>query len=338
MAAPQAAALTAWLRPPRLNEPIKVTRSCVPQASATLSVHNEQSGSLPLLTLEHLSALDLQAWLGSQREASLHLGYSQSQISRKSQQGLRLLMELGVKLNQPAPDLHHDCQGLLNKLRGVHQWMRFRDRRDLRLQSSCWMRHLALEPMPEGWIANSGDLTRFNDCDVLSLLEHRLIDAALVTGPECPPDAHPSLCRLELSRQPLLLLVPRHHRLADECGLRVSEIAANSELAHSSFVPSRCRQVMEQLDSRLVDEARRSKLCTLRSEPPGHTRRYGTAMTCLIRPDLMPLDFAIPHPALDVLVVHRDWADHAAISELITVLRQRLDALKPSIAGLELSQ
>mgnify|MGYP006288048221 CR=1 FL=1 len=291
-----------------------------------------------MLSLEQLSALDLQAWLGSQKEAASVLGCSQSQISRKGKQGLHLLEELGLNLSRPAAELHDDSEGLLHKLRQVHQWMRFRDRSELRLQSSCWLRHLVLQPLPEGWIANRSELDRFNDRDSLALLQHRVIDAALVTGPERPPDDHPCLRTLVLSRQPLLLLVPQQHVLAQERGLRAGEIGSNSALGHSSFVAAPARRVMERLDQLLIAETPPTRFCNLQGEPPPQARRYGTAMTCRIRPDLTPLDFAVPHPALDVLVVRHDWIEHPAIDTLISVLRQRLNTLKPSIAGLELNQ
>jgi len=68
------------------------------------------------------------------------------------------------------------------------------------------------------------------------LLENRVIDAALVTGPERPADDHPCLETVELCRQPLVLLVDSQHPLSNERGLAASEICAVSELAHSSFV------------------------------------------------------------------------------------------------------
>ncbi len=290
-----------------------------------------------MLSIEQLNALDLRAWLGSQQEAASHLDLSQSQICRTGQQSLALLDGLGCALHHPVRHLHCDALGLMDKLRQVNQWMRFRDRSGLRLQSSCWLRHLVLDPMPEGWATNRAPLDRHNDCEAMVLLENRVIDAALVTGPERPADDHPCLETVELCRQPLVLLVDRQHPLSNERGLAASEICAVSELAHSSFVHRRCRQVMERLDHLLLAPEQRSKLCGLRGEPPTQARRYGTAMTCLIRPDLRPLDFAISHPALDVLVVHRDWSEHAVIRQLVRLLRQRLQGLQRHITGLELA-
>jgi hypothetical protein len=290
-----------------------------------------------MLAIEQLSALDLQAWLGSQQEAAAHLDLSQSQISRSGHQSLIVLQGLGVELHRPVKHLHCDELGLLTRLRQVHQMKRFGDGRGLRLQSTCWLRHLVLEPMPDGWVGNRAPRDRHNDCEALALLENHVIDAALVTGPERPAADHPCLDSVVLSHQPLYLLVDGQHPLADERGLAASEIRACSELAHSSFVHRRCRQVMEGLDQLLLGPGQRSRLCSLRREPPGPVRRYGTAMTCLIRPDLRPLDFSISQPALDVLVVHRDWSGHGAIRALVQLLRQRLQGLQRCIAGLELA-
>ena len=290
-----------------------------------------------MLSLEQLSALDLRAWLGSQQEAAAHLDLSQSQISRNGKQSLNLLNDLGCALSNPVPHLHCDELGLLTKLRQVHQWMRFRDRKGLRLQSSCWLRHLLLEPMPDGWVANQAPLERYNDCEALVLLENHVIDAALVTGPECPAADHPCLEGVVLGQHPLLLLVDGQHPLANERGVTASEISAVSELAHSSFVHRRCRAAMEGLDQLLLGPGLRSRLCALRGEPPGQARRYGTAMTCLIRPDLRPLDWAISHPAREVLVTHRSWSEHGAIRELVQHLRLGLQGLQRHVPGLELA-
>jgi hypothetical protein len=38
-----------------------------------------------------------------------------------------------------------------------------------------------------------------------------------------------------------------------------------------------------------------------------------------------------------VLVVHRDWSEHAVIRQLVRLLRQRLQGLQRHITGLELA-
>lgn len=288
-----------------------------------------------MLSLEQLSALDLRAWLGSQQEASVLLGISQSHVCRVGQQSLALLRSLRLDPQQPAPHLLHDSLGLLDRLREIHQIVRFRDGSGLRLQTTCWLRQLVLDPLPEGWLANVAAVDRSNDCEALPLLEHRILDAALVTGPECPPDDHPCLLSLEISRQPLMLLVPERHPLAGERGLSAAEISAASELGFSRFVHQLCRRGMEGLDRLLLGATPDPSRLAARAEPPALARRYGTAMTTLVRPDLVRLDFAVPYPARDVLVVHRDWIDHPAITSLVGQLRQRLEGWRRRIPGLE---
>ncbi len=290
-----------------------------------------------MLSIEQLSSLDLRAWLGSQQEAASHLQYSQSQICRNNRQSLAVLSELGLELQRPLQHLHCDELGMLTKLRQVHQWMRFRDQSGLRLQSSCWLRHLLLEPLPEGWTANRAPVDRFNDCEPLVLLEHHVIDAALVTGPERPEPDHPCLASVLLCRQPLQLLVSAEHPLHRERGLSTSEIGDHSDLAHSSFIHPRARQCMELVDRIVMGAPPARALCGLKGEPPPQARRYGTAMTCLIRPDLGALDVCIPQLAHDVLVVHRDWIEHGAIRALALQLRQGLQQLQHRINGLELA-
>lgn len=288
-----------------------------------------------MLTVEELICLDHRAWLHTQQRVADQLGYSQSQVCRIERRCLKTLKELGLPLSQRHCHLYDDDLGLLSSLRRIHQVLRFEQRRGLRLQTTTWLRHLVLEPAPPGWSVNPAPLHATNDCSSVELVEARVIDAALVTGPETPHAAHPNLCSITLSQHPLLLLVPGDHALAREGGLSQDDIKGHSELAHSSFINTRCREVMEVLDTRLL-AATTSSLTGLQGEPPPHARRFGTAMTCLIRPDLVPIDFQVPRPAADVLVMHRDWIDHPGAAELLTLLREQLQGLQKQIPALTL--
>jgi hypothetical protein len=92
---------------------------------------------------------------------------------------------------------------------------------------------------------------------------------------------------------------------------------------------------MERLDSHLFG-AQDPSYFHIQKEPPPSTRRYGTAMTLLIRPDLVKIDAKMDFLAGDILVVKKDLADHPEILKLILELRNRLQALQNKIHNLEI--
>ena len=162
---------------------------------------------------------------------------------------------------------------------------------------------------------------------------YRVIDAALITGPEAKPDEHPELCFLTLSRKPLQILVHGQHCLAREKGLTIGDIAANSTLTHSSFINPGCRRILERMDTAMF--AWPGRPC--RRIKAAVCRLYGNAMTCLIKPELVSLDFETPYTSADVLAVHQDWSEHPALGSLLTLLRERLSLIQKRIPSLELT-
>ena len=170
---------------------------------------------------------------------------------------------------------------------------------------------------------------------MLPLLDQHIIDAALVTNPEAPLQSDRHYKCFHLSNQPLFLLVSPSNALARETGLSPTEVCSNTELGHSTFVSKDCRGVMERLDSHLFGvENSRGTPC--QNEPLPSARRYGTAMTMLIRPDLVKLDLKMDFPAGDILVVKRELAEHPQIFKLILELKKRLQTLQNKINGLEI--
>lgn len=265
------------------------------------------------------------------------LNINQSNISRNLCKSIRLLTSLGVwaedeKSNRFA---FQDTHEILKSQRKIHQRIRFIQGKQLRVQATCWGRHLLLEPTPEGWIANQGDIKCFRHCETLQLLEERIIDAALASNPEAPPESDRRFTRYHLSNQPLFLLLAKANPLAREQGLSATEVIAGTELGYSSFVSKECRATMKMLDQKLFG-AQYHQPIPSNKEPPIHARRYGTAMTTMIRPDLTKLDFNMSFSAGDILVVKRDLAEHPEIIFLVHELKRRLHLLQHKITGLEI--
>ena len=273
--------------------------------------------------------------MGSQCEAAKILKTNQSTISRWLRKTQDLFESVGI---QPAIDKQYsyeDSQNILKGQRKLHQLIRFETGKGLRIQATCWGRHLLLEPTPEGWITNAADINHFNHCEPLQLLEEHIIDAALVTNPEAPNPSDSRYARYHLSNQPLFILIPQEHTLANEQGLSRTEVAHVTQLGHSGFVSKECRAVMEMLDNQLFGEQDHPYTSSYK-EPPRHTRRYGTAMTMLIRPDLTRLGIPINFPAADILVVKQEHAEHPEILKLVFQIKRMLRNLQPTIDGLDI--
>ena len=288
-----------------------------------------------MLTIEELNCLDLPVWLGNQQEAGQVLNVTQSKVSRHNTTCHHIFKALGLRVAEHNCGYCGDEHGLLVDLRYIHQLNRFMLGAGLRIQATCWTRELLLEPLPPGWVANQAAPHRFNDCQTQLLLHNHVIDAALVTAPEAPAPDDPVLCGLVLYEEPLILAVDKNHALANERGLSAGEIATESEFAHFTYSSSATRGCAEHLDQHLMGSPP-SRWTSLRREPPKHVRRFSTCTTGLLRPDLVPLDFAIPYTSADVLVVRHEWADHPAITALISALKPALVQLQRKVPDLEL--
>ena len=288
-----------------------------------------------MLQIEDLAVLDLCAWTGSQSEAGRILNLNQSSICRNLYKAKAILSSAGIEHLGKEKYLFKDNYHILKAQRRIHQLFRFNQAKCLRIKATCWARHLLLQPSPEGWIPNQAAIINFRHCDVLQLLDQHIIDAALVTNPEAPLEGDKKYKRFHLSNQPLFLLVSNINTLPRETGLSPTEVCSNTELGHSSFVSKECRRVMESLDSHLFG-VKDTRYSTCQKEPLPSARRYGTAMTMLIRPDLVKLDLKMDFPAGDILVVRRELAEHPEIFKLISDLKKRLQSLQNKINRLEI--
>ena len=288
-----------------------------------------------MIEIEQLAVLDLCAWTGSQYEAARILNFNQSSISRNLLKAKAVLSSVGIECLRGDKYSFEDNYQVLKAQRKIHQQIRYNQAKCLRIQANCWARHLLLEPSPQGWIANQAAIKNFRHCDAIQLLDNHIIDAALLAIPEAPLECDSRYQRYLLSNQPLFLLVPNDNVLASETGLSPEDVSRNTELGHSSFVSNECRRVMERLDSHLFG-AQDPGYFHIQKEPPPSTRRYGTAMTMMIRPDLVKIDAKMDFLAGDILVVKNDLADHPEILKLILQLRNRLQALQNKIHNLEI--
>ena len=287
-----------------------------------------------MLEIESLAAIDHYIWTGTQVEAADHLRLHQSTLSRQLQQARKILASIGIRYDKSIESRFIDEDEILRSQRKIHQIIRFKQAKGLRVQASCWARNLLLQPIPEGWIANKADPSKFNHCNTTSLLDQYIIDAALVSKPEAPASGDTRFAQFHLSNQPLFLLTTKSHVLSNERGLTNSDLSSQTRLGHSGFVSKECREVMEKLDLSLFGRQNETFTSSF-EEPPPHARRYGTAMTMLIRPDLERLDYPMAFPAGDILVVKHELGEHPEILKLVNSIKEKMRDFQPKIDGLE---
>jgi hypothetical protein len=280
-----------------------------------------------MVKLEDLEALDLLIWLQNGITAAALVGTNQSTISRRSK---RVLTTFAARLHRQQGTWRIDSpmHGLLDLQRQIHQQVRFRRHRALRLNVPSWSRSLVARCGPGGWLLNpeQGPLV----CEqALDLLRGHVIDAALLTPTQLALQPRDDLevfdlydTRIDLHH---LGSVPREGR-QDPSREEAIDLLGCSRLELLPFLPASCCD-----SSRLRFEQLRSQLGLPTAEPPGVVANGDSAL-------LAPVAFLTPVMALGVahqrpLTLELDWpyreslavlrcqADQPAIQSLVEKLR-----------------
>ena len=192
-----------------------------------------------MVTEEQLSALDLTIWLGSTDQAANAAYTNQSTISRRNQ---KVLKQFGIQLERSESLLAvcGDLQ-LLNLERQVHQLVRLKHRKLLRLQAPFWLQQTSDLDLPEGWIMNSLR-EDFSCADPITLLREHVLDACLAT-PTQISSKRDDLIVLELHQRPInlnLLNKNGHNQKALKDHFYWCLENNNLELKLMPFLPTSC--------------------------------------------------------------------------------------------------
>lgn len=147
-----------------------------------------------MVSLDQLAALDLQLWLTASQRAARLEQTNQSTIVRRGQ-AAAACFGVTIRRDPGGWDLEGDSQ-LLQLERRLHQQARLLGRRPLRLQAPYWTQQTHLRRLPQGWCTNppADSLVCENP---IALLRSRVIDAALLTPTQIPPQ-HDDLVCLDL--------------------------------------------------------------------------------------------------------------------------------------------
>ena len=279
-----------------------------------------------MFEVDDLFSLDALIWMQSGKRAGSLLGANQSTISRRSRD---CLQRLGLSLDHCATcQPQQPMQELLLMERQVHQLHRWRGGAPLRLLANHWVRCHLLEPIPPGWMAPVADLVRPH-ADPLGLLEARIVDAALLSGPEVRGLDRRRWRVVDLSALPLEILVPAWHPLARERALKAADLAILEPLTFSPIVPLPVQRVMEHLYGHL-GAGRAAAGPSPITAPPCMATTY----TRHLWPGYVRLDVTLPVAACDHLVVLAELPWEARFDHLLAHLCRRLQELRRDVPGL----
>jgi DNA-binding transcriptional LysR family regulator len=288
-----------------------------------------------MVSLEELSALDLQIWLRTGLHAARAASCNQSTISRRVERTLGLFQ---LQLHRRGGDwqLRGDPQ-LLRLERELHQFARFRGQEPLRLEIAPLMVPLLADPPPRGWCLGRGDLLGL--ARPLQFLRERILDAWLIDNSvDLPQPEDPELARFDLARYPLWLAAAAGHPLVGETGLSLADLQRFPVPQTPQHLFPNTSQTFAALG--LAGVALRSR----RYDPAdwegrtadGITLTYATPFNLASHRELCPLDSA---PLLTngiSLVVRRDQRHQPALQALLAEVLRRLKALQPRLPQLQL--
>lgn len=270
-----------------------------------------------MVTVECLAALDHLFWLRTGSKAAEMLRCNQSTISRHA----RACQDLfAVTFSKQSAEWHVSGDAtLLNAERRVHQAYRWSCQRPLRLDAQHWLADRCAELALPLW--SVGNLNYLDYAQPLALIKNRILDAWLCSSPDQPGD--PDLCALPLCTMPSYLVVKQGHPLLRLSGLRFSDVRAYPLMP----LPAHAFPVFEAM---LTTLGLGGTAPQQSPDPAIEDLLVGIATPlslALYGPDWVVLPLRLPLRVGDVLMVHRDYADHVRTRELIAALRNRLAVL-----------
>jgi hypothetical protein len=219
---------------------------------------------------------------------------------------------------------------LLNLQRQIHQLVRWRDHKQLRLDAQHWSGPLLCPSPPRGWVIGNFD---FMECHrPLQLLRDRVIDAWIASYPDVPGPEDPDVFSIPLSRMPALLVVKEGHPLLD-LGDRVSfdDIACYPFLPLPEGAFPVFQNVLEECGLWATSGQNYAQL------PPSWRGRSdiedlmvgcATPLTLALYGDsFRALPLRLPIFVGDALVVAREFVHSPQMRQLVSFLRIRIATL-----------
>lgn len=282
-----------------------------------------------VVSLDQLAALDLLLWLtGSQRAARMERT-NQSTIVRRSQ-AVETCFGVTIQRDPNGWRVTGDNQ-LLRMERQLHQQARLLGHRPLRLHAPFWTLQNGLRRLPPGWCTNPA--TAMAVCEnPIELLRAHVIDAALLTPTQMPPERDDLAC-VELYASPIQLTVLAESRLSDPLGTyQALRERGALVMRQPSFLPRSCLLRCQEWFGELMPASDAAEF-------PAHTNGHGKPASqpaalsvAFLTPEMRQvqgLPFAIDaaagaRPYVERLVVRAELASEPAFLRLRQHLASQL--------------
>ena len=253
-----------------------------------------------MLEVETLRIADVYKWLGTGIAAGEYLKCHQTTISRVVKQVNIAKTEL-VAIG---------AQDLLIAERKIHQTLRFKQRRHLRLHLYQWTNKLIRKEIPANWEVNPIH-TSATKAPAINLLKERVVDAICAPYPLIANVGEQNFSIIPLYSSFLQLLSNNGAAITRERGLSKADIASLSKLEKLDFVPTEASACSEILDSEMFAKEH------LKERERGLERRYwGTPLTTFTSKTLQPVSYKPICPYAEYLVVLKEWENSTLICKL----------------------
>ena len=288
-----------------------------------------------MVSEEVMAALDALLWLRTGERAAGYLQCTQSTVSRNSRRCLEVF-GLGIQKQAGEWCLIGD-QTLIGLERGVHQLLRWRQGRGLRLDGQHWSRHWLAADLPECWAA--GNYNYFEYQRPQELLRRSVIDAWICSAPDLPGD--PGLHTIQLTAMPLQLLVKSGHPLLER-----GDQLSWDDLANYPVLPlpdgafPKAQAILEARGLWSCPERdRRYQQASWFGLVPVEDRMisFGTPLqrAAGLLDGLLPLPLAMPIRVGDAVVVKQEFATSPHLSSLLAALVGQALQLAGGLAEVE---
>ncbi len=282
--------------------------------------------------MEVLAALDALLWLRTGERAAAYLECTQSTVSRHSR---RCLQVFGLAMQKRAGEwcLQGD-QALIDLERAVHQLLRWRQGRCLRLDSQHWCGHLLATQLPDAWTCGNSNYLEYQRPH--ELLLHGVIDAWLCSAPDLPD--HPDLHAIQLTAMPLHMMVrPGHPLLQRGDRLSFADLADYPVLPLPDGAFPKAQRILEDhnLWSCPERDRRVQQACWFDTVPVEDLMiGFGTPLQRVtgFLDGCVPLPLTLPITVGEALVVKREFVARSHLRSLLAALVGRATQLA---AGLE---
>jgi len=275
--------------------------------------------------IDCLAALDCLIWLRTGSRVAARINLDQSNVSRNSRRCADVF-HVSLVRRDSEWSLVGDL-ALINLQRHIHQLVRWRDRKQLRLDAQHWSGPLLCPTPPIGWVAGNFDFMEYHR--PLQLLRDRVIDAWIASYPDVPGAEDPDVFSIPLSRMPALLVVKEGHPLLD-----LGDRVGFDDIARYPFLP--LPEGAFPAFQSVLEECGLWAASVQKSAQPPPSWRGKTDIDDLMVGIATPLSLTLygdsfrvlplrlPVPVGDALVVAREFVQSPQVKSLASFLRRRI--------------